>query len=117
MTITATRQAIRYVPNTHRQFRYPNEDELQEGLIAWMVDIDNLPASLGDLNFFGKTEITVDSNPRFSSNGRQMVYYHCTRPAWEGQCFVPVVTMTCGYADRNDPPRPGPRHEYWVPTW
>ena len=118
MEITATDQRIRYVPGTHQQFRYLNEDELLEGATAWMVDIDQLPDAIGDLNFYGKTVVEVDADPLFDDRqGVRSVYYHCIRPAWEGQCFVPVAHMTTGFTERGERPAPGPRHEYWVPTW
>ncbi len=117
-TTTTTQHPIRYVPNTRQQFRYLNEDELVSGATAWMVDIDNLPREPSDLRFYGKVEVTVDQNPLFDDRqGVRSVYYHCIRPAWEGQCFVPVAHMTTGFTERDERPAPGPRHEYWVPTW
>lgn len=115
-----TAQPIRHVPDTFQLFRYLNPDELVEGTTAWMVDIDRLPSNLDDLRFFGKTEITLDTDPLYTNNrGTPSVYYHCTRPFWEGQCFVPVANMTTGYDRDRDLYRtsvPGPRHEYWVPA-
>lgn len=115
-TVITTNEAIRLVPNTREQYRYLNEDELVEGVTAWMVDIDQLPVSLDDLKFAGKTEVTVDRNPLFDNYGTPSVRYHCTRPAWEGQCFAPIATFTTGFDDRDVFPCPGPRHEYWVPN-
>lgn len=107
----ATTTDIRRAPANPR-YRYLNEDELVEGAQALMVDIDSEwqtqhpPAG---------TIVTLDPDPQGDRDGTPYVYYHCTRPAWEGQCFVSVERFTTGYADRDDWPVPGPRHEFWVP--
>jgi len=106
----STTLEIRRAPANSR-YRYLNEDELVEGTQALMVDID----SDYQTRYPTGTIVTLDADPLGDRNGESYVYYHCTRPAWEGQCFVPVSEFTAGYHEGRRLHDCGPRHEYWVP--
>lgn len=106
---------VRLVPETFGRFRYLNVEELTQGTTALMVDIDTETDRINADRF--ATRITIDPNPLYNRHDDTPgVYYHCTLPAWDGQCYVPVATMTTGHADRDDWPSAGPRYEYWVAT-
>ena len=107
-----TTMEIRRVP-ANPGYRYLNKDELVEGLQALMIDIDSEYQTRYPT---AGTIVTLDANPMADRDNIPYVYYHCTRPKWEGQCFVPVSKFTTGHHEGNHFHPGGPRHEYWAPV-
>lgn len=107
----ATTLEIRRAP-ANLGYRYLNEDELVEGAQALMIDIDSEYQTRYPT---AGTIVTLDAEPTEHRDGEPCVYYHCTRPKWEGQCFVSVNKFTTGHHEPDRFHPGGPRHEYWVP--
>jgi len=60
--------------------------------------------------FHPTNKITIDDDPIRDGGRGRYVYYHCTKPAWDGQCFVPLEVFL---GNGNDE---GSHHvNYWLP--
>jgi hypothetical protein len=83
----------RRVRETYEPYRLPDRHELVAGLQVLMVDVTHRDASA----YVWGTTIQLDDNPVRLRNGEEYVYYHCVRPSWDGDCFVPLLTFTGEY--------------------
>lgn len=79
---------------THKPYRLPDRHELVPGLEVLMVDITK-PWNANS-HVWG-TIIQLDDNPIRVHNGKDYVHYHCVSPAWNGDCFVPLLKFTGEY--------------------
>jgi hypothetical protein len=76
-------------------YRPPCKDDLVTGADLLMVEVETfmqLPSMDPAITSCG-TRIKLDDPPIRPSNideGKKVVYYHCTMPPWDGQCFVPL---------------------------
>jgi hypothetical protein len=77
-------------------FRPVTEEDLTPGQRLVMVEVDTFVRSNTGMrppHNPGCTVIELDDEPvalSNSGNGKRVVFYHCTNPRWESQCFVPL---------------------------
>ena len=61
-----------------------------------MVDVERYMQAYNqgmNISTICNTRIQLDDEPLAPSNAdasKEIVFYHCVMPPWEGQCFVPI---------------------------
>ncbi len=103
MLATTTRPSIEETMTQFAQmmrahgYRPPVKDDLVEGAELLMVEVEQYMRDTSiSPKIFG-TVITLDANPVRPSKTdaeKEVVYYHCTMPAWDGQCYVDLEQFT-----------------------
>jgi len=92
--ITSTREKM-----VVQGYRVVREADISPGQELVLVDIDVFTLSGNGLHPShapGCTIVKLDEEPiRQSDSGdnSKTVFYHCIKPAWSGQCFVPQSTL------------------------
>ncbi|MBY0473118.1 hypothetical protein K2Q00_02415 [Patescibacteria group bacterium] len=77
-------------------YRAPTKADIVPGAELLMIDVERYmqPHNQGtSLGVVCSTRIKLDDEPIALSNdgsGKEVVFYHCTMPSWNGQCFVPL---------------------------
>jgi hypothetical protein len=95
-------------------YRFLTREDLVEGAEIMMVEMESYfsypqhayrdPRACGTL-------IKLDRDPIRESNGEDFVFYHCTYPRWEGDCFVPLKQfLATGYSEDHH----GNDHRYII---
>lgn len=95
--------SIRRAPENAR-FRLVNREDLVTGIEITMVDYDANPYQLAH----PYQTIALDDEPVRDTVRGLYVYYHCIRPIWAGQCFVPLANFIGEVKDFYDT-------RYWLP--
>ena len=81
-------------------YRAPTRDDLVPGAALLMLNVEHCmtAARLGiSFSAISKTEIILDDEPVAPSKAdpsKEVVFYHCVMPPWDGQCFVPLEDFT-----------------------
>lgn len=82
-------------------YRPPVKEDLIEGAQLLMVEVERYMRDQSIDPKFTGTVITLDPDPIRPSNidpMKKIVYYHCTMPEWDKQCFVDLEEfMTASY--------------------
>lgn len=86
-------------------YRTPTRDDLKPGVELLMIEVERYMAHNQGYSFeaVSSTRVKLDDDPIAPSKaypGKEVVYYHCIMPPWDGQCFVHVeVICASGYVE------------------
>lgn len=84
-------------------YRPPVREDLVPGVELLMVEVEQFmePHNQPMNPSITGTRIKLDDKPIAPSNfdsKREVVFYHCVTPGWDGQCFVPLLDfIASGY--------------------
>ncbi len=77
-------------------YRVPTRADLVPGAVLFMIDIEqytNFRNQNISSDIIFTTKIKLDDEPIAPSNAnpnKEVVFYHCMMPPWDGQCFIPL---------------------------
>lgn len=89
----------------NNEYRLVEREDIVAGAEILMIERERALADPA----YPPSKIRLDDDPIADRDGVPYVYYHCTYPEWDGQCFVPLDDFL-GYVDDD------PHHvNYWLP--
>jgi hypothetical protein len=100
---------IRQAPETREPYRLVEAEDIllgREDII--MIDLTHFRPGL-PVTLWRTWKIRLDDEPLRDTEFGPCVFYYCTEPFWDGQCFVPLADFL-GKVDFG----PGDHTRYWI---